>query len=74
MEKKVITVIRVRRGINGFRYSACNDSGYFIGNFERLGDVRQHWLKEIQWGLVQLVRELDKTPDMSRIEAAKKGN
>lgn len=64
-----MTIIRVRRGINGFRYSACDDKGYFIGNFEKLGEVRKHWLKEIQWGQVMLIRELDKQPDMSRIEA-----
>lgn len=65
------TIIKVRRGINGFKYSACNKDGYFIGNFERLSDVRRHWLREIKWGQVVLIRELDKVPDMSKVEAAK---
>lgn len=65
------TIIKVRRGINGFKYSACDVNGYFIGNFEKLSDVRKHWLLEIKWGQVVLVRELDKTPDMSKIEATK---
>lgn len=65
------TIIKVRRGINGFKYSACDANGYFIGNFEKLADVRKHWLLEIKWGQVVLVRELDKTPDMSKIEATK---
>lgn len=67
-----MTIIKVRRAINGFRYSACDNNGYFIGNFEKLSDIRQHWKLEIQWGQVQLIRELDKQPDMSQIEAAKK--
>lgn len=71
MNKNDITTIRVRRGINGFKYSACDDSGYFIGNFEHLREVRLHWLQEIRWGKVRLVRELDKMPDMSKIEQAK---
>lgn len=58
------TIIKVRRGINGFRYSACNVNGYFIGNFEKLSDVRRHWLREIKWGQVELIRELDQIPDM----------
>jgi hypothetical protein len=64
------TVIKVRRGANGFRYSACDEHGYFIGNFKKLGDVRKHWLREIQRGQVELVRELDQAPDMSKLDAA----
>lgn len=67
-----MTIIKVRRVINGFRYSACDNNGYFIGNFQKLSDIRRHWKLEIQWGQVQLIRELDKQPDMSQIEAAKK--
>lgn len=67
-----MTIIKVRRGINGFRYSACDNNGYFIGNFQKLSDIRRHWKLEIQWGQVQLIRELDQQPDMLRIEAAKK--
>lgn len=64
------TVIKVRRGINGFKYSACDEHGYFIGNFEKLEDVRKHWRREIQWGQIELVRELDQVPDMSQLDAA----
>ena len=65
------TIIKVRRGRNGFKYSACDEYGYFIGNFRKLADVRKHWKNEIRWGQVHLVRELDKLPDMSQIEATK---
>ena len=66
------TIIKVRRGINGFRYSACDANGYFIGNFKKLSDVRRHWLREIKWGQVELIRELDQMPDMSKIEATQR--
>lgn len=64
------TIIKVRRGINGHKYSACGENGEFIGNFNKLSEVRRHWEKQIKWGQVVLVRELDKAPDMSKIEAA----
>lgn len=66
------TIIKVRRGLNGFKYSACDKHGYFIGNFSRLADVRRHWYNEIKWGQVALVWELDQMPDMSKLEATKK--
>lgn len=62
---------KVRRGINGFMYSACDKDGYFIGHFHKLADVRKHWLRQIRWGRITLIRELDKAPDMSQIEEAK---
>lgn len=65
------TVIKVRRGINGFKYSACDVQGNFIGNFKKLADVRRHWIIEIKRGQVELIRELDQMPDMSKIEATK---
>lgn len=57
------TIIKVRRGLNGYKYSACNVNGYFIANFKKLADVRQHWLREIKMGHVKLVRELDQIPE-----------
>ena len=66
------TIIKVRRGINGFKYSACDANGYFIGNFVKLADVRKHWSVEIRRGQVQLIRELDQMPDMSQIESTQR--
>ena len=73
MDEKT-TIIRVRKGINGFKYSACDSNGYFIGNFEKLSDVRKHWRRSIKSGKVTLIRELDKMPDMALIDATKKQN
>ena len=66
------TIIKVRRGINGFKYSTCDAHGYFIGNFRKLSDVRKHWNIEIRRGQVQLIRELDQMPDRSQIEATQR--
>ena len=66
------TIIRIRRGINGFKYSACDANGYFLGNFRKLSDVRKHWSIEIRCGQVQLIRELNQMPDMSQIEATQR--
>lgn len=51
-------IIYIKRGTNGHRYAAYTASGRFIGNIDRLGDARKHWKKEIEMGLVKLVREL----------------
>ena len=69
MTDRSITIIRIRRGINGFPYAACDDAGYFIRNFSRLGDARKHWEMEIRRGQVKLIRELDKQPDMAKHNA-----
>lgn len=58
--RKSETIIRVRRGLNGYPYSAYGSSGNFIGNFEKLADVRKHWAWEIKQGTVKIVRELQK--------------
>lgn len=63
------TIIRVRRGLSGARYCACDKNGSPIGSFNKLSDIRKHWQKEIKWGYVELVRELDKTPDMEAVKS-----
>ena len=70
MADRPITIIRIRRGINGCPYAACDDAGYFIRNLSRLGDARKQWQQEIKWGQVKLIRELDKQPDMAKHNAA----
>lgn len=61
-------VILVRLGIpNKCKYCACDHNSNPIRGFDRLGDVRKHWKKEIKLGRVQIVREMDKTPDFTTI-------
>lgn len=56
------TVIKIRRGINGYRYSICNCYGRFIWNANSLSEIRKRWAWEIRHGLVVLVRELKNEP------------
>lgn len=66
------TIIRVRKGLNGFKYSACDSKGNFIANFKKLSDVRKHWKNEIKFGYVEIIREIDKMPNTTQIEATRK--
>lgn len=65
------TIIRVRKGCNGFKYSACDQNGNFLRNFRKLADIRKHWKNEIKWNQVELVRELDQAPDFTAINSTK---
>ena len=65
------TIIRVRRGIKT-RYCACDNNGNPIRGFNKLSDIRKYWQKEIKWGYVELIRELDKTPDMQTVNETKR--
>lgn len=66
MEKEA-TIIRVRRGHGEARYCACENNGSPIRGFRKLSDIRKHWEKEIRWGHVKLVRELDKKPNLEHL-------
>lgn len=61
-EKKNMTeypkIIYIRRALNDFPYAAYTQKGRFICNFEHLRDAKKHWEKEIEWGLVRLIRDL----------------
>lgn len=63
------TIIKIRRGVNGFKYAACDKDGYFLCNMNKLSDARKYWEKDIKYGNVELVRELDKIADMSHFDA-----
>lgn len=62
-EVALSTIIKVRRGINGFKYSACDENGKFIGNLRKLADAKIYWKKSIQTGHVKLIRELNRYPE-----------
>lgn len=39
---------------------------------KKLSDARNYWKIDIKYGHIELVRELDKVADMTRLEEAKK--
>lgn len=68
MKEREVTIIRIRRGIpERAKYCACSDDGTPIKGFDRLSQARKYWEKEIKWGRVQFVRELDKKPNMEKV-------
>ena len=36
------TIIKVKKGVNGFKYPACDQHGNFLRNVEKLANVRNH--------------------------------
>lgn len=70
--KQEITTIRIRQGDGKARYIACENDGTPIKGFERLSDIRKHWEQEIKLGYVELVRELDRKPNLKRINHTSK--
>ena len=64
--KQEVTIIRIRRGDGKVRYVACENDGTPIKGFQRLSDIRKHWEQQIKLGYVELVRELDRKPDLER--------
>lgn len=64
MNNTTTAIIRVRRGHGKARYCACDNDGNPIRGFNKLSDIRKRWEKEIKWGHVKLVRELDKKPNL----------
>ena len=59
----MVQKIIIRKGINGFNYAACDEKGQWFGNLEKLSDASHRWAKDIKYGHVLLIRELDKYPE-----------
>lgn len=58
-----MTIIKVRKGINGFRYAICNSQGDWIGNATKLSGIHKEYEWEIKHEYIKLVRELDLYPE-----------
>ena len=54
--------ILIRRGLNGYKYAACDEHGNFIGNLDNLRQARKIWGPRIQSGEIQLIKQLDQFP------------
>ena len=57
------TVIRIRKGINGFPYSACTSDGYFITNAESIEQIREHYDFELKHKMVRIIKETSLYPE-----------
>lgn len=57
----MITIL-IRKGLNGFRYSACGEKGNFLFNANQIGRITSNWSKEKKTNTVQFIRQLDLLP------------
>lgn len=58
-----MTTILIRKGLNGFRYSACGEKGNFLFNANQISAITRHWSVERRNGTVQFIRQLDLYPE-----------
>lgn len=58
-----MTTILIRKGLNGFRYSACGQKGNFLFNASQISAITRHWSAERRNGTVQFIRQLDLYPE-----------
>lgn len=56
---KTIIIQKAPKGKDA-QYVALTESGQLISGFQKLSDIRKEYRVEIELGLVQLRRELDK--------------
>lgn len=57
-----MTTILIRKGLDGFRYSACGEKGNFLFNANQIGIITGHWSKERRENAVQFIRQLELFP------------
>lgn len=58
-----MTTILIRKGLNGFRYSACGEKGNFLFNSNQISAITRHWSVEYRNGTLQFIRQLDLYPE-----------
>lgn len=58
-----MTTILIRKGLNGFRYSACGEKGNLLFNSNQIAFITRHWSKEYWNGSVRFIRQLSLYPD-----------
>lgn len=66
-----MTTILIRKGLNGFRYSACGEKGNFLFNASQISAITRHWSVEYRNGTVQFIRQLDRYPEQKETDTAK---
>lgn len=56
------TIIKIRKGMNGFPYSACTSEGVFITNADSIDQIKDMYKGERKLRLLSLKKELDLYP------------
>lgn len=60
-----MTTILIRKGLNGFRYSACGEKGNFLFNANQISAITRNWSKEHHAGTVRFIRQLSIYPEQT---------
>lgn len=60
MDEKV--VIRIRKGLNGWALSACDENGNFLMNFPSEEALKENWSYEIKKKKIKLIKEYELLP------------
>lgn len=60
MDEKVI--IRIRKGLNGWPLSACDENGNFLMNFPSEEALKENWAYEIKKKKIKLIKEYELLP------------
>lgn len=60
-----MTTILIRKGLNGFRYSACGEKGNFLFNANQISAITRNWSVEHRNGTVRFIRQLDLYPEQA---------
>lgn len=69
---KQATILRIRKGLNGYPYSVCRGKdGYFLGNFDSLEQIKSYYQKEIRLGSIRFIKETTKYPTDAKEEEKK---
>ncbi len=58
-----MTTILIRKGLNGFRYSACGEKGNFLFNTNQIGQITANWSNERKNNTIQFIRQLNLLPE-----------
>lgn len=61
MEEK--TILRIRKGLSGYPYSACTEDGHFINNADSIDEIRDLWERDIRKRRIEFVKELHLYPE-----------
>lgn len=61
MEEK--TIIRIRKGLSGYAYSACTEDGHFISNADSIDEIKDLWERDVRKKRIEFVKELHLYPE-----------
>lgn len=62
-----MVTLRIRKGLNGYPYSICNDNGIFIANYNSLEEIHEYYKVETKSKSVLLKKETTLYPSDTKV-------